>query len=97
VVCVCDGFDKIPESFKKYATEKGFFDEKILQDEGFMEKDKRDDKWRMKTMEELMDENVKKEDIPKNCLHLFQVCTSDFGLEKEYLGGRRINMIFALK
>lgn len=21
VVCVCDGFDKVPESFKKYATQ----------------------------------------------------------------------------
>jgi len=37
IVCVCDGFDKIPESFKKYATSCGFFDEQILRDKGFME------------------------------------------------------------
>ena len=30
VVCVCDGFDKIPESFKKYATEKKFLDIELL-------------------------------------------------------------------
>ena len=96
VVCVCDGFDKIPKSFKKYATDKGFFDEDLLKEKGFMKKD-RDGKWSMKTMEELMDAKVKEEDVPKNCLHLFQVCTWDFGLEFDHLKCRRINMIFALK
>jgi len=37
VVCVCDGFDKIPESFKKYATEKKFLDIELLKQKGFME------------------------------------------------------------
>ena len=34
----------------------------------------------MKTMEDLMDKNVKSEDIPKNIVHLFQVCLGDFDL-----------------
>jgi hypothetical protein len=27
IFIICDGYDKIPESFKKFATDKGFFDE----------------------------------------------------------------------
>ena len=54
VVCVCDGYDKIPASFKKYAKDKGFFDEEILKAKGFM-KQERNGSWTMKTMEELMD------------------------------------------
>ena len=30
VVCVCDGFDKIPESFRKYATKNQFLDINLL-------------------------------------------------------------------
>ena len=48
-------------------------------------------------MRDLMDPSVPDDQVPKNCLHLFQVCTWDFGLERDYLGGRRINFIFALK
>ena len=49
-------------------------------------------------MQELMENNVKTEDIPTNMLHLFQVCTWDFGLkDANKLNGRRINFIFALK
>ena len=51
----------------------------------------------MKTMAELMDKEVKEKNRPKNCLHLFQVCTWDFGLDRDYLSGRRINFVFALK
>ena len=96
MVCVCDGFDKVPESFKKYATDHKFFDINILKEKGFMQKG-RDGTWRMKAMQELMDKSVATKDIPKNALHLFQVCTSDFGLDQLYLRGRRINFIFALK
>lgn len=94
VVCVCDGFDKISDSFKKFATQNKFFDINILKKKGFMEKD-RDNNWKMKTMEDIMDKNVK--DVPKNILHLFQVCTWDFGIQDEKLQGRRINFIFAVK
>jgi hypothetical protein len=59
-----------------------------------MEQD-RDGKWQMKTMDQLMDKKVK--DVPKNILHLFQVCSWDFGLDDETLKGRRINFIFAIK
>lgn len=97
VVCVCDGFDRITDSFKKFATDSKFFDENLLREKGFMVED-RDGKWRMKTMEELMDKKVSSEDIPKNALHLFQVCTWDFGLkDADKLNGRRINFVFALK
>lgn len=37
VVCVCDGFDKIPEEFINYATKLKFFDIDILKNKGFME------------------------------------------------------------
>lgn len=42
--------------------------------------EERSGEWRMKTMLELMDKSVKEADIPKNLIHLFQVCTWDFGL-----------------
>ena len=48
-------------------------------------------------MAQVMDKKIKGKDIPKNCLHLFQVCTWDFGLSDDHLGGRRINFVFALK
>jgi len=35
--------------------------------------------------------------VPKNLLHMFQVCTWDFGVEGDDLKGRRINFIFAIK
>jgi chitin synthase len=54
-------------------------------------------KWKMKTMQQLMDPSVAEADLPKNCLHLFQACTWDFGLEEKALEGRRINFIFAIK
>lgn len=94
MVLVCDGYDKIPESFKKFATEKNLIDLEELKTKGYMEED-RDGVWQMKTMPDVMENKVKK--IPKNCLHMFQVCTWDFGLESETLKGRRINFIFALK
>ena len=68
VVCVCDGYDNIPESFKQYATENQFLDIEMLKEKGYMYED-RDGKWKMKTMEDLMDKGVK--DVPKNILHLF--------------------------
>lgn len=46
-------------------------------------KEEREGVWTMKTMQELMDKRVKAENIPKNILHLFQVCTWDFGLKEE--------------
>ena len=94
VVLVCDGYEKIPDSFKKYATEHNLLDLNILKEKGFMEQN-RDGKWQMKTMDDLVDNSVK--DVPKNCLHLFQACTWDFGLESDTLKGRRINFIFAIK
>ena len=46
----------------------------------------------------LMDNNVKEEDIPNNVLHLFQICTWDFGIrDHSGLNGRRINFMFCVK
>ena len=58
-----------------------FFNIDVLKEKGFMIEE-RSGEWRMKTMQELMDKNVKEADIPKNLLHLFQVCTWDFGLNE---------------
>jgi hypothetical protein len=44
VVLVCDGYDKLPESFKEYAREHQFLDETILIEKGFMEEN-REGKW----------------------------------------------------
>ena len=97
VVCICDGFEKIPDSFKKFAKKHQFLDEEVLKAGGFM-KEEREGEWTMKNMHELMDKKVKEADIPKNVLHLFQLCSWDFGLEEnEKLNSRRINFIFALK
>ena len=96
VVLVCDGYDNVTDSFKKFAKSHGFFDEQILRDKGFMYPNNKG-KWTMKTMRQLMKPDVKDEDVPKNCLHLFQVCTWNFGLTRNYLNGRRINFVFALK
>jgi hypothetical protein len=65
VVCVCDGYEKITEKFKEYATKSQFLDLDMLKDKGFMFED-RDGTWKMKTMQDLMDKDVKT--IPKNCV-----------------------------
>mmetsp|Transcript_29073 Transcript_29073/g.21058 ORF Transcript_29073/g.21058 Transcript_29073/m.21058 type:complete len:253 (+) Transcript_29073:227-985(+) len=93
VVVICDGFENIPASFKEFGKEKKFYDENVLITKGFMEK--KDDKWKMKQMKDLMDPSVKK--IPSNILHLFQCTTWDFGLQSDVLKGRRINFIWAIK
>jgi len=81
VVAVCDGYDAIAKTpFLKWAEEKGFYNHQKLVDEGFLV-EARDGQYRMKTMDELMDADVPKDKVPKNILHLFQVCTQDFGLE----------------
>ena len=82
VVCVCDGFEQIKQEFIDYATKLQFFDIDILKNNGFMEQN-REGKWVMKTMENLMDKTVPTEEIPKNIVHLFQVCTGEFNMDKE--------------
>ena len=60
VVLVCDGYEKITEKFKEYATKHKFFDIKYLQNNGYMKQDDRTGEWKMKTMQELM-KNVPEE------------------------------------
>lgn len=67
VFLICDGYNAIPESFRKYATEKNFLDLEVLQQKGFMDKD-REGRLKMKDMRDLMDPGVK---VPLNCIHMF--------------------------
>ena len=39
VMIICDGYDRIPESFKAHARAKGFLDEEILVSKNYMTKD----------------------------------------------------------
>ena len=72
VFIICDGYDRIPDSFKKHARDKGFLDEELLVQRGFM--DRTDDKrapYKMTPLKNIMDEEVPTEDIPKNILHVW--------------------------
>jgi len=40
VTLVCDGFDRVSQSFKDFAKKHQLFDERILQEKGYMEKDR---------------------------------------------------------
>lgn len=96
VTIICDGYDRIPESFKKHARDKGFLDEELLVSEGYMSKD---DKgvYKMNDLRDIMDDTVSDEKIPKNILHVWQVTTWDIGLEEDLLKGRRMHIMFAVK
>lgn len=97
LVCiVCDGYDAMPESFKKFAREKKFLDETVLIEKGFAVRD-RDGKVRMRPLRDVMDHEVPDEDVPTNLLHVFQVTSWDFGLDDDVLKGRRINLMFCIK
>ena len=59
LICiVCDGYDKIPDSFKKFARDKGFLDEDTLVDQGFMDKDEKTGNYKFKNLSDVMDENL---------------------------------------
>ena len=57
----------------------------------------RDGEFKMKNMNDVMDENVPSDKVPSNILHCFQVTTWDFGIDDETLQGRRINFMFCVK
>ena len=71
IFIVCDGYDRIPDCFKKMATEKGFLDEEILESKGFATRDKRTKKLKMRPLRDIMDKSVADKDVPKNLLHVF--------------------------
>ena len=97
LVCVVvDGYDKIPDSFKALGREKGFLDEEVLFQKGFMETN-RDGAFKMKNMKDIMDEGVPEDKVPTNLLHCFQVTTWDFDIGEPILEGRRINFMFCIK
>lgn len=93
---ICDGYDRIPASLKALAREKGFLDEEVLFQKGFMETN-RDNEFKMKNMRDVMDESIEADKVPTNILHCFQITTWDFGIESDILRGRRINFIFGIK
>ena len=70
VVVICDGYDRIPESLKILARDKGFLDEELLFQQGFMDLN-RDNEFKMKGMHDVMDEGVAPEKVPTNILHCF--------------------------
>ena len=67
VFVICDGFQGIPESFKKYATDLGFYDETILEEQGFMCKDREGNK-KMRDIRDIVAPGVK---APMNIIHMF--------------------------
>ena len=96
VTIICDGYDKIPESFKKFARDKGFLDEEELVTREYMTKEEKGDDvtYKMRPLKEIMKYDV---DVPKNILHLWQVTTWDLGLEEDNLKGRRMHIMFGVK
>jgi len=79
VVVVCDGYDKICQSFKDWAHKHELLDERILEERGFMYRKENEDAadgepewdWKMRDIKEVMAKKVKKRDLPKNLLHMF--------------------------
>ena len=96
VTIICDGYDRIPESFKQHARSKGFLDEEMLVAKNYMTKDDKG-KYKMQDLNKVMDSNVAEADIPKNILHIWMVTTWDLGLEEDILKGRRMHIMFAVK
>lgn len=78
VFVVCDGYERIPESFKKLARDKKFLNEEILVEKGFMTKSE-DGNYKMKDIPSCMDVEARGK-APANLLHCFMVTTWDFGL-----------------
>lgn len=96
VVLICDGYERIPESFRKLARDKQFLDEQLLAARGFMTQDK-DGTLKMKPISDLMQQGVPDHKVPTNLLHLFQLTSFDFGLKDNSLCSHRINFMFGLK
>jgi hypothetical protein len=71
IFIVCDGFERIPECFKKLATDKGFYDESVLIEKGFATRDDRSGNLKMKPLRDVMDASVADSDVPQNLLHVF--------------------------
>lgn len=96
VFIVCDGYDKMPESFKQFARKKHFLDEDVMIDRGYAERDKHGNV-KMKSIRDIMDDDVDDDEVPSNLLHVFQVTSWDFGLKDDILKVRRINLMFGVK
>ena len=74
VVVICDGYERIPESFKKMAREQEFLDEELLVAHGYMNKSVDETgkvNYSMRPIKEIMNPEVPEEEHPQNMLHLF--------------------------
>jgi len=58
VTIICDGYDRIPDSFKKHARDKGFLDEELLVQRGYMNKDEKTGAYKMRPLADIMDNTV---------------------------------------
>ena len=96
IFIICDGYERIPESFKEYARNLGILNETNLEKRGFMERNSTGI-LKMKEIDNLMDPSVPKHQVPLNLLHLWQIKTSDFGLNEKFLERRQVNLFFGLK
>lgn len=94
VVVLCDGYEKIPQSFKTFATDDGLFDENILMQNGYMRSE--GGKTKMVPVREV-NAFMESKDAPQapNYLHLFHkktMCKAD-----NAEGCTPVNVIFAVK
>lgn len=94
VICICDGYEKIPQSFKDFATEEGIYDEGILMRNGYMKSE--NGKSKMNPVREV-NAMMEKADAPQgnNFLHLFHKRTMCQAENAE--GCTPVNVIFAVK
>jgi len=97
VVLVCDGYERIPESFKKYARDKGFLDEEQLVGQGFMTKNA-EGNFKPRSLDNIMEAQQGVEaQVPQNLLQCFEITTADFDIEGFSGVERPINLIFCIK
>ena len=64
IFIVCDGYDRIPESFKQLGRDKGFLNEQMLIDEGFMTQDPKTQQFKFRDIKDLMDPSIPVADHP---------------------------------
>ena len=96
IYLICDGYDKIPESFKDYAKKTGFFDEDLMLENGSMVMDQ-DGQKKLVSLTDIMDEGVEPID---NVYHWFMTTITDFDLKPRggvELDKLPINFYFCLK
>ena len=97
IVClICDGVEKIPQSFIDYLTERKALDLELLKEKGFATFNEQTGRYKMKDIEDFMEPG--QEVYPNNLLHTFGVATADFGIEEnDFFRDTKVNFLFCLK